>query len=160
MRWIVAVVLCFVASSFWGCAEPVQKSPPPHGNIHIRGVWHVAAIAFRPANGDRWPQDLAELKSWCLAHREDDIMKKMHISEYIDELFESPRDKLPYVILKCEGNYPPTVQNPPWEGGAQIFAHEAKGLNGKRWVMFAGGAQAVEMSDEEFKKALAAMGKK
>jgi hypothetical protein len=162
--WFALAGLLLVVSGCGGQAEP-----PPKHETHIRGIWH-AALFYRQYNNYQWPRDAAELKQWAEATLTPQQVKDLGLVS-LEETFVSPRDGEPYVVLPVTGS-PPTV-NPHGEGGptaagegatevaptgpiarGPIFAHEARGVNGKRYVVY-GSSFAEELTEEEFQRALA-----
>ncbi len=154
--WLALVGLPMALAGCGGQPEP----PPRKHETHIRGIWH-AALFYRQYNNYRWPQDAAELKQWAEATLTPQQVKDLGLVS-LEETFVSPRDGEPYVVLQVTGS-PPTVNPHGGEGtmpsgtveGGPIFAHEARGIDGKRYVVYAS-SFAAELSEEEFQQALSA----
>jgi len=60
------------------------------------------------------------------------------------EFLLSPRDKKP-VVVRCGLPLKPSGQQEP-----VVLAHEADGINGKRFVVFAPGGRIEEIDDAKF----------
>jgi hypothetical protein len=152
IKWLGLLLVLSGLAAVLGCGQ--DEPPPRKHETHIRGIWH-AALFYRQYNNYQWPRDAAELKQWAEATLTPHQVKDLGLVS-LEETFVSPRDGEPYVVLQVVGS-PPTVN--PHDGGGSIeeagpiFAHEAKGIGGKKYVVYAS-SFAAELSEDEFQQAL------
>jgi len=122
---------------------------------HIRGLWHVY-WKYQEAHKGETPQNAEELRTWADANLTAEDVEKLGLNS-LEDAFISPRDGEPYVVLPMRKDNMSTAIDPnnpnPGQmprGGAPIWIHEAKGVNGSRWVAF-NTSQVVEVPDGQFR---------
>jgi hypothetical protein len=120
------------------------KAPPskPKHDVDIRGLWHVYVEYMTKNQKPQGAKNSEELREWATNNMTKERLELMAVYD-LEAAFISPRDNLPYVVLP--------INKKREDGG--IIIHEAKGVDGKRFVAF-GKSMVQEMTEEEFRNAL------
>ncbi|SRR5712692_10312158 len=133
----VRISVLFLALSLVGCGGGAGSTTSAEAE-HIVKV-HALIGEFKSANGGNNPKNIEELKSWAVQNGKAE-----------EKDFVSTRDNEPYVIepmaMMREGSLGGDMRF--MAGKLPVILHEAKGKNGKKYVVHGSGGQGSEMSDE------------
>ena len=113
-----------------GTVEPVQTNLSWLGSMYGRYI---------SQNGGNSPKSLEDLKKFVSKKVTAERLAALGVAN-VDELFKSPRDGKPLVLVSHAKLPPPGTSPPP------VVLYEAEGKDGQRAVVFMGGI--TEMVDE------------
>jgi len=133
-------LLYFLLTIATGCGGEVANDDAVPDDSRIKQLTTLYAVSMN-SQGGRPPADEAEFKEFVTKSGEE-LIKSAGVNA-VDELFVSPRDNEPYVVLY--GNEAARLIN---QG---IVMHERTGVGGRRLVGYRGGF-VNELDDAEFRK--------
>ena len=131
---VLAVLSCFLGGFAVGCGGGPKVVPQTKTESHLQTL-AVLYGQYMGENRGKSPPDEATFKAYIKKLPADRLMGKT-----VDELFVSPRDNQPYVIIYN------VVMGMPGIDPPTVVAHEKTGTMGKRYVATGGGG--VEEVDE------------
>jgi hypothetical protein len=121
-----------------GCGQKIEPQTLPVAEARIRkfaAVYHeFGAVQHKK------PASMEELRSWAKKLNKTKLAE-LQIDD-VDEVFVSPRDNQPYVLVRGG-------PSGPW----MVVAHEKTGMDGKRYVATATGS-ALELDDNAMKQVM------
>lgn len=136
---LLRVSLLLAASMLFGCGK---GGSGPGSSEEAEHIGHVGALIgeYKSANQGNNPKNIDDLKNWAIKNGKAE-----------DKDFVSTRDKEEYVIqpmAMMRGGGPSTGDNSFMAGKLPVILHEAKGRNGKKYVVQGSSPVGSEMSEE------------
>lgn len=138
-RWAAQLAIAIGFAALTGC----QQTTGVEEEVSTLKPLAVLYGQYLGQHRGQPPPDEARFKAY--AQKQAPALLQQYGLKDIDSFFVSSRDKKPYVIL-----YGP-LTGPPGPAGQPVFAYEAEGVGGKRFVASSLGAVA-EVDEAEFKR--------
>jgi len=137
-RFAVLFAFCVVAA---GCeGKTGRELEPVEANVKNIAIFYGRYLS---QNRGRTPPDQEALKKFITSHPATELAA-LKITD-VEQLFVSPRDNQPYVVL-YGAKLPP-----PGPSGSPVIAYEKDGAGGRRFVAFAN-AGVEELDDVRFRQ--------
>jgi hypothetical protein len=131
--------LVMIAALLAGCGQKSGPIAQEQTNLSWLGSMYSMYIA---QNGGRAPKSIDELRKFVETRSTPDVLTRLKIAS-MNELFVSPRDGKPFVLVSYAKLPAPTAGQPP-----PLVLYETAGQNGEHAVAFlGGGTQTVSATD-------------
>lgn len=135
-RYWVCVLLCLATISL-GCKQVSEETVTVQTRLSRLGTFYGMYIGKKAGST---PKTLDDLKAFAAERTTPEELERLGVTD-IDALFTSPRDGLPFKMVKYRVPPPPPMGEP-----VPIVLYEAEGKDGERAVGLLGGG--TELLDE------------